>query len=512
MQLFGFEIKRKNEENKNIRSFAEPNNEDGAVSVSAAGGAVSSFIDLEGTAKSEAELVQKYRTMMQQPEVQMAVDDIVNEAINITFDQKAVECVTDDLELPDNIKRRIREEFDNVIKLLDFSNYGYDIFSKWYVDGRLNYHLMIDEKQPKKGIQELRYIDPRKIRKIREFDRDRRDTTGNNALLKVIKNEYYIYNDKGFNNVASANVSQGYDLNSANSTGLRIAKDSIINCNSGILNENSTLVLSHLHKAYKPLNQLRIMEDAVVIYRISRAPERRIFYIDVGNLPKMKAEQYLRDMMTKHKNRTVYDMSTGEVKDDRRHMSMTDDFWLPRREGGRGTEITTLPGGQNLGELEDVEYFQKRLYKSLNVPISRLESDAGFSLGRASEISRDEVKFSKFVRRLRGRFSILFDKILEKQLILKGVIAPEEWASIQSNLRYDFMTDNHFEELKKSEVLQNRLQILRDIDEYKGEYYSKEWIRKNVLYMTESEIEEVDKQISEEGPDEDEVDPGGSTE
>jgi hypothetical protein len=497
MELFGFEIKRKKEENPNVKSFAEPNNEDGAVNVAAAGGAVSSFIDLEGTAKSEAELVQKYRTMLQQPEVQQAVDDIINETVNITFDQKPVECVTDDLDLPDNIKKKIREEFDNVLKLLDFSNTGYDTVQKWYVDGRLNYHVMIDEKQPKKGIQELRYIDPRKLRKIREFAKEKVGTNNNNGFIKKIKNEYYIYNDKGFHNTAG-NVGSGYDVNNTNATGLRIAKDSIVNCNSGVLNENNSLVLSHLHKAIKPLNQLRMMEDAVVIYRISRAPERRVFYIDVGNLPKMKAEQYLRDMMTKHKNRLVYDMTTGEVRDDRRHMSMTDDFWLPRREGGRGTEISTLPGGQNLGEMEDVLYFQKRLFKALNVPISRLESDSGFSLGRASEISRDEIKFAKFVRRLRARFSILFDKILEKQLVLKGVIAPEEWAEIQSNLRYDFMIDNHFEELKDSEILQNRLQILRDIDEYKGEYFSKEWIRKKVLFMTEDEIEEIEKQMDDE--------------
>jgi len=438
--------------------------------------------------------------MMQQPEVQMAVDDIINEAINISYENSVVECVTDSIDLPDNIKKKIREEFDNVLKLLDFANYGYDIFSKWYVDGRINYHVMIDEKQPKKGIQELRYIDPRKIRKVREYEKEKIQSKngGNGAFFKRIKNEYYIYNDKGFHNSSATNIGQGYDYNNTNAQGLKIAKDSIINCNSGILNENSTLVLSHLHKAHKPLNQLRIMEDAVVIYRISRAPERRIFYIDVGNLPKMKAEQYLRDMMTKHKNRLVYDASTGEVRDDRRHMSMTDDFWLPRREGGRGTEITTLPGGQNLGELEDVEYFQKRLYKSLNVPVSRMESDTGFSLGRASEISRDEVKFSKFIKRLRARFSIIFDKALEKQLILKGVIAPEEWPAIQSNIRYDFMSDNHFEELKKSEILQNRLGILRDIDEFKGEYYSKDWIRKNVLFMSENDIEDIDQQIEDE--------------
>ena len=502
MELFGFEIKRKKEENENIRSFTEPQNEDGAVNVAAAGGAVSSFIDLEGTAKSEAELVQKYRTMMQQPEVQQAVDDIVNEAVIITDDDKPVTCVTDDLELSDNVKEKIRDEFDNCLKLLDFSNYGYDIFSKWYVDGRLNYHVMIDEKQPKKGIMELRYIDPRKIRKIREFDKEKANVTNNNGFLKRIKNEYYIYNDKGFHMQGASNISQGYDVGNVNAAGLRIAKDSIINCNSGILNENNTLVLSHLHKAYKPLNQLRMMEDAVVIYRISRAPERRIFYIDVGNLPKMKAEQYLRDMMAKHKNRLVYDMNTGEVRDDRRHMSMTDDFWLPRREGGKGTEITTLPGGQNLGELEDVEYFQKRLFKALNVPISRMEADNGFSLGRASEISRDEVKFSKFIRRLRARFSILFDKILEKQLILKGIITPEEWPVIKQNLRYDFMVDNHFDELKQAEILSNRLQILRDIDEYRGTYYSKQWVQSNVLYMSEDEIKEIEKQMEEEGADE----------
>jgi hypothetical protein len=497
MELFGFEIKRRKEENKNVQSFTEPANDDGAVNVSAAGGAVSSFIDLEGTAKSEAELVQKYRGMIAQPEVQQAVDDIVNELVNISSSEKPIECVTDDLDLPDNIKKRIREEFDTVLKLLDFSNQGYDTVQKWYVDGRVNYHVMIDESAPKKGIQELRFVDPRKLRKVREYAKDKAGTNGNNGFTKRVKNEYFIYNDKGFHK-NSGQISQGFDLNNSNQTGLRIAKDSIVNCNSGVLNENNTLVLSHLHKAMKPLNQLRMMEDAVVIYRISRAPERRIFYIDVGNLPKMKAEQYLRDMMTKHKNRLTYDMTTGDVRDDRRHMSMTDDFWLPRREGGRGTEITTLPGGQNLGEMEDVLYFQKRLYKALNVPISRLESDTGFSLGRASEISRDEIKFGKFIRRLRARFSILFDKILEKQLILKGVIAPEEWAAIQSAIRYDYMVDNHFEELKESEMLQNRLQILRDIDEYKGEYFSKNWIRKKVLFMNEDEIEDIDKQIDDE--------------
>jgi len=445
--------------------------------------------------------------MLQQPEVSQAVDDIVNEAICVSTDNKVVECITDDLELADNIKKKIREEFDTILKLLDFSNNGYETFQKWYVDGRINYHIMIDVKSPKKGIQELRYIDPRKIRKIREYDNTKIGSKDNNVTSKKVKNEYYIYSEKGFNNIAGNQAQQfNNDGTQSGLNGLKIAKDSIVNANSGMLNESSTLVLSHMHKAYKPLNQLRMMEDAVVIYRISRAPERRIFYIDVGNLPKMKAEQYLRDMMTKHKNRLVYDMATGDVKDDRRHMSMTDDFWLPRREGGRGTEITTLPGGQNLGELDDVLYFQKRLYKALNVPASRMESDAGFSLGRASEISRDEIKFSKFISRLRARFSTLFDKLLEKQLILKGVITPDDWPKIAANLRYDFMSDNHFEELKTSEILRERLGILRDIDDYTGKYYSQDWVRKNVLYMSEDDIESMDKEIEDEEEKEPEED------
>ena len=503
MELFGFSIKRKQDENKNIPSFVRPNEEDGSVNIAATGTGVSSFLDMDGTAKSEAELVQKYRTMLQQPEVSQAVDDIVNEAICITDDQKVVECVTDDLELTDGIKKKIREEFETVLKLLDFSNSGYETFQKWYVDGRINYHVMIDVTAPRKGIQELRYIDPRKIRKVREYETDRSQNSQDNKFTpKVVKNEYYIYSEKGFNNLGGTSGSQLQMASTNTATnGLKIAKDSIVSANSGLLNETSTLILSHLHKAYKPLNQLRMMEDAVVIYRISRAPERRIFYIDVGNLPKLKAEQYLRDMMVKHKNRLVYDMATGDVKDDRRHMSMTDDFWLPRREGGRGTEITTLPGGQNLGELDDVLYFQKRLYKSLNVPISRMESDTGFSLGRASEISRDEIKFAKFVTRLRNRFSTLFDKLLEKQLVLKGIITPEEWPAIQAALRYDFMIDNHFDELKSSEMLRERLGLLRDIDDYVGKYYSSDWVRKNVLQMTEDEIEEMKKEIEENDAD-----------
>ena len=502
VQLFGFEIRRKDEakDRQNVRSFADPVNDEGAISV-AAGSTQSTFVDLDGTAKTEAELVNRYRAMLQQPEVQAAVDDIVNEAINITEDEKPIECVTDDIDMPENIKKKIREEFDNILKLLDFSNQGYEIFSRWYVDGRLYYHIMIDETAPKKGIQELRYIDPRKIRKIREFERERAAVAGQIPLKKV-KSEYYLYSDKGYD-VNSTNVVNTLD----SMQGLKIAKDSIINCNSGVLNEKNTIILSHLHKAYKPLNQLRMMEDAAVIYRISRAPERRVFYIDVGNLPKIKAEQYLREMMVNHKNKLVYDASTGEMRDDRKFMTITDDFWLPRREGNRGTEITTLPGGQNLGEMDDIAYFQKKLYKSLNVPISRLEPETGFSLGRASEISRDEVKFAKFVRRLRIRFSILFDKALEKQLVLKGIIKPEEWDLIKDKIRYDYQLDNHFEELKQSEIIRDRMSVLDEVNNYVGVYYSKEWVRKNILHLSEDEIDEIKKQIEDEVEEEPETAP-----
>lgn len=508
-ELFGFKITRKQEENDNIKSFVEPPNEEGALNVTAAGGAVSSYLDMEGTARSEAQLVQRYRSMYQQPEVEQAIDDIVNEAINITEDEKSVECVTDDLELSDNVKKRIRDEFDEILKLLDFSNQGYDIFQKWYIDGRMNYHIMIDEANPSQGIKELRYVDSRKLRKIREYERSNIGTAGNTGFVKKIKNEYYIYNEKGFDGqVGPVNPSS---MDHQATTGLRIAKDSIVHCNSGLMNENNTLVLSHIHRAYKPLNQLRMMEDAVVIYRLVRAPERRVFYIDVGNLTKIKAEQYIRDMMAKHKNRLVYDINTGEVRDDRRHISMTDDFWLPRREGGRGTQIDTLQAGENLGNIEDIVYFQRRLFKSLKVPITRLDSETGFSLGRSNEITRDEVKFGKFIRRLRIRFSILFDRILEKQLILKGIITPDEWASIQQALRYDFKSDNYFEELKQAEILRERLTILRDVNDYVGKYYSKQWVRSKVLYMSEDEIDTIKKEIEMEKKEEPDPEEDGNS-
>ena len=495
MKLFGFEIKRKEEEPV---SFAQPINDDGAVVVTAAetasGHAYGTFVDLEGTAKNEAELVTKYRNLLIQPECSRAVDDIVNETIVVNEGRKVVECVTDDIKHPESIKKKIRDEFEEVLTLLDFSNKGYEIFQKWYVDGRSYYHAIVDEQKSKEGIQELRYIDPRKIRKIKEVEKIKE----NGFEVQKLKNEYYLFTEKSFMTTNSYNVN-----NTAH--GIKIAKDSIIHVTSGLVNENNTLVLSHMHKSIKPVNQLRMLEDAAVIYRISRAPERRIFYIDVGNLPKVKAEQYLRDMMTKHKNKLVYDATTGEVRDDRKFMTMLEDFWLPRREGGRGTEITTLPGGQNLGEIEDILYFQKKLYQSLNVPIGRMDSENVFNIGRSQEITRDEVKFSKFIVRLRARFSDLFNSILEKQLILKGIVSYEDWVEIKNTIRYNFMEDNHFQELKEGEILRQRTEILRDMEEYVGKYYSQEWVRKNVLRQTEDDIKEIDKQIKSE-PDPDDED------
>ena len=495
-ELFGFEIKRKTDVLPQTQeapvSFVPKENEDGAVVV-AEGGAYGTYVDLEGSIKTEAELVTKYRDMAQHSEVDMAIDDIVNDTIVNNPDEKTVQLNLDDIEYTDKIKKMIQAEFDNILELLYFNSLSYDVFRRWYVDGRLYYHIIIDEKNPNQGIQELRYIDPRKIRKIKEIKK-KKIKANSNVTVTEDGAEYYIFNDKGFQKTAGNNT--GYVSNSQQ--GLKIAKDSICHVTSGLLNVNGDLVVSHLHKAIKPLNQLRTMEDSLVIYRISRAPERRIFYIDVGNLPKMKAEQYLRDIMTRFKNRLVYDSSTGEVRDDRKFMTMLEDFWLPRREGGKGTEITTLPGGQNLGQIEDIVYFQQKLYKSLNVPVSRLDPSQVYTIGRATEITRDEVKFGKFIQRLRVKFSALFMKLLERQLILKGVITSEDWPHMKENVRFKFAEDNHFAELRQTEVLRDRLSMLRDIDDYAGKYYSHEWIRKNILRQSDEDIEEMDEQINQE--------------
>ena len=486
IELFGFRIGRDNDvaekQAVQIPSFAPPPNLDGAMEV-APGGAYGTYVDLEGTAKNEAELVTRYREMSMYPECESAVDDVVNEAIISNEHDDPVSLNLDKLEQPDSIKKRIEEEFNEILTLLDFNSMAYEIFRRWYIDGRLFYHIMIDTAQPRKGIQELRYIDPRRIRKIRQPIKRTPVVGQNSKLIAPPYEEYYLFNPAG---LSSGTLTQG----------VKISKDAICYVHSGLLDARNRMVLSHLHKAIKPLNQLRMLEDAVVIYRLARAPERRIFYIDVGNLPKAKAEQYVRDMMVRHKNRLVYDANNGEIKDARKFMTMLEDYWLPRREGGRGTEITTLPGGENLGQMDDVDYFRKKLYKSLSVPISRLEPDGQFSLGRSGEITRDEVKYAKFVERLRDRFTHLFDYLLEIQLLLKGVMTREEWKDMKKDIKYDFQRDNYYAEIKEQDMINNRLAVLGVVDAYAGKYYSVEWIRKNVLRQTEDEMKEIDQQMA----------------
>jgi hypothetical protein len=489
IELFGFRIGRDNDSAEKqavqVPSFAPPPNLDGAMEV-APGGAYGTYVDLEGTAKNEAELVTRYREMSMYPECESAVDDVVNEAIISNEHDDPVALNLDKLEQPESIKKKIREEFDEIVRLLDFNTTAYEIFRRWYIDGRLFYHIMIDTAQPRKGIQELRYIDPRRIRKIRQPIKRTPVVGQNSKLIAPPYEEYYLFNPAG---LSSGTLTQG----------VKISKDAICYVHSGLLDARNRMVLSHLHKAIKPLNQLRMLEDAVVIYRLARAPERRIFYIDVGNLPKAKAEQYVRDMMVRHKNRLVYDANNGEIKDARKFMTMLEDYWLPRREGGRGTEITTLPGGENLGQMDDVDYFRKKLYKSLSVPISRLEPDGQFSLGRSGEITRDEVKYAKFVERLRDRFTHLFDNLLEIQLLLKGVMTREEWKDMKNDIKYDFQRDNYYAEIKEQDMMNNRLAVLGVVDAYVGKYYSIEWIRKNVLRQTEDEMKEMDSQMAAEG-------------
>ena len=493
IELFGFTIGRtqKEQEAKDKVSFALPSLEDGSLDISGpAGGAYGTYLDMDGAAKNESDLIRKYRQMALFPEAELAVDDIVNEAVVADREQNPVNINLANVNLSLDIKDKILENFHEVINLLNFNETGYDTFKKWYVDGRIYYHIIIDQSNPKRGILELRPIDALKIKKIRQIIPPR-EGYDSPTMPKV--EEYFIFNEIG--------IDAKYGSSSA-ANHIKIAPDSIAYCHSGLLSEDKKLVLSYLHKAIKPLNQLRMIEDAVVIYRISRAPERRIFYIDVGNLPKMKAEQYLRDIMTRYKNKMVYDANSGEVRDDRRHQSMLEDYWLPRREGGRGTEITTLPGGENLGELADIEYFQKKMYKALNVPSSRLEQESGFTLGRAQEISRDEVKFSRFVERLRGRFNNLFHTCLEKQLILKGILTLNDWRSISKNVHYEWQTDSHFAELKEAEMLQERLNLLQSMnfaDEIVGNFYSKDYIRKRILKQTQEEIDQMDREIEQEG-------------
>lgn len=508
MKLFGFSITRSDdsETGKNTPvSFVEPINDDGAITVGGSlGGFYTSMLDMEGSAKTESELITRYRNLSMQPEITQAVDEIVNEAINVdTYDQ-VVEIVLDDTDIPDKIQDKVREEFENILALMDFTNAGYDIFSKFYVDGRLNYHVMINENDLKKGIAELRYVDPRKLKLIREMTKSRAGTGEAAIPTKQVKNEFYIFSENGFGGSGSGS-------GGGPNQGVKIAKDSIARVTSGIVTEDNSMVLSHLHPTMKPLNQLRMLEDATVIYTLTRAPERRIFYIDVGNLPKNKAEQYLRDMMTRHKNKLQYNSSTGEITDGRKMMTMTEDFWFPRRGGERTTEVDTLAGGsaQALSTDENLQYFQRKLYKALRVPLSRLEPEAMYSFGRVSEITRDELKFGKFIRRIRSRFANIFVQLLEKQLVLKGIMNPDDFAQIKNDIRFDFVKENYFEELKTAEILRERMATLTEIEEYKGVYYSKAWIQKNVLQMSEDDIKEIEQEISDEaaaGGDDSDID------
>jgi Bacteriophage T4-like portal protein (Gp20) len=485
--LFGFTISREKEEQEQSeqQSFTPPSQDDGALTITSAA-YYGTYVDLDGTAKNEVELISRYREMAMQPEIESAIDDIVNEAICQDDDGKIIEIVLDDLKQPEKIKAAIKAEFQTILRLMNYKKMAQDIFRRYYVDGRLYYHVIIDREAPQEGIKELRYIDPRRLRKVREMKKQKDERTGA-EIMKVV-NEYYIYNDK---------VVTGSSSNFG-PVGVRITTDSIVSIVSGLMDSRRAVVLSYLHKAIKPLNQLRMIEDATVIYRISRAPERRIFYIDVGNLPKLKAEQYLRDIMVKYKNKLVYDANTGEVRDDRKFMSMMEDFWLPRREGGKGTEITTLPGGQNLGELEDVKYFQKKLYGALCVPVSRLESNQGFSIGRVAEVTRDELKFNKFVERMRNKFSEVFDHALRVQCVLKGICTDDEWTQFKEHISYDFIKDNNFSELKEAELMKERLTLLGSIDPYTGRYFSQAWIQRNVLRMNDDEIDEMTKEMEQE--------------
>ena len=496
-ELFGYELKRK--EAAKAKSFVAPSDEEGTLDIAGGAGFFSQYVNLDKVAKNDWDLIRKYRTTSEAPECDQAIEDIINEAVTADERDTSVKLDLDLVPLSASIKKKIIAEFGEILRLLDWKYKGHDIFRRWYIDGRIFYHKLVDEKAPRKGISEVRYIDPKFIKKVRviEKGKDVSKKSGNTIDLVQKTEEFFIFNDAGvYPGMTSFN-----GPSTQNSQGLKIAPDAIVYVTSGIYNPTTKQVYGYLQKAIKPTNQLRMMEDALVIYRISRAPERRIFYIDVGNLPKPKAEAYLKDVMSRYRNKVVYDGSTGEVKDDRNQMSMLEDFWLPRREGGRGTEITTLPGGQNLGEMQDVTYFQEKLYRSLNIPVSRLMTDSGFNMGRASEITRDEIKFTKFIQRLRKRFCGLFADLLKTQLVLKGILTVEDWEEIRESIIYDFNDDNHFYEMKEGELLKDRVEQLAGVSDYIGTYFSIEWIRKNVLHQTQLEMDEIDRQIDDERKD-----------
>ena len=485
LKLFGFELKRaedkqKEEKKKKLQSVVTPTDPDGAGYVTASGSHYGQFIDMDGNqAKDNRQLVLKYRGVAVHPEVDAAIEDIVNEAIVGSENEAPVELNLDNVDAPDNIKKTMIDEFNKLIGMMKFTEMGTDIFRSYYIDGRLYHHLIVNESQPKLGIQDIRNIDATKIRKVKNVKYKKDPATGAKIVDKI--EEFYIFQEKTGSN-----------------QGVRLSPDSVSYVTSGLMDPTKKTVVSYLHKALKPINQLRMMEDSLVIYRLARAPERRIFYIDVGNMPRGKSEAYMKDIMTRYRNKLVYDASTGELKDDRKHMSMLEDFWLPRREGGRGTEITTLPGGQNLGELEDVKYFQKKLYRSLNVPESRLESESSFNIGRSAEITRDEVKFQKFIVRLRKKFTDLFNDLLKTQLILKGVISIDEWDEFKEHIQYSFIADNYFSEMKEKEVMNERMGLMQQMDPFVGKYFSLEYMRRYILKQTDAEFGEIDEQMANE--------------
>ena len=480
LKLFGWEIKKASrKDEKLLPSIVPPVDEDGAGYVTSAGAHYGTYVDINGDndLKDDISLIRQYRGVSQHPEVDDAIENIVNEAISSSSNEQSVALILDKVEAPDSIKKQIIEEFDNVFSMLNFNELGHDIFKRWYIDGRMYHHLVVDEKNLKAGIQEIRPIDALKIRKVKQIEKAKDPLTGV-AIIKKVE-EFFIYQDKPGNQ----------------QSGVKLSVDSVSYVTSGLLDDNRRKVVSHLNKALKPINQLRMMEDSLVIYRLARAPERRIFYIDVGNLPKGKAEEYMKNIMSRYRNKLVYDANTGAIKDDRKHMSMLEDFWLPRREGGRGTQIETLPGGANLGDIEDIIYFQKRLFRSLNVPVARLEQETQFSLGRSTEISRDEVKFQKFIDRVRTRFSHIFYNILKKQLLIKQIITEEDWEEWKSDIIVDYVKDNHFAELQEAEMLRDRLGSLDQMAQYIGQYFSKEWVMKNVLQFDDDDIKQMKKEI-----------------
>ena len=502
-KLFGFSIEDNESLSPGAVSPIPPNNEDG-VDHYASSGFFGSYVDLEGVYKTEFELIKRYREMALHPEVDSAIEDIVNEAIVSDSNDSPVEIELSNLNASDGIKDKIRKEFKYILDLLDFDKKAHEIYRNWYIDGRIYYHKIIDLKNPQEGIQELRYIDAMKMRYIRQEKKKEGDKATELRRLNTFQrnenpmdyefpelDEYFVYNPKV--QFPTANPSQ-----TGQGKGIKMTKDSVVYCTSGLVDRNKGNTLSYLHKSIKALNQLRMIEDSLVIYRLSRAPERRIFYIDVGNLPKVKAEQYLRDVMMRYRNKLVYNADTGEIRDDKKYMAMLEDFWLPRREGGRGTEISTLPGGQNLGEITDIEYFKKKLFRALNVPPSRMDGEGGFNLGRSSEILRDELKFTKFVGRLRKRFSNMFNDMLKTQLILKNIITPEDWERMSEHIQYDFLYDNHFSELKETELMNERLALLQTAEPYVGKYYSQDYVRRKILRQTDVEIIEQDKLIDKE--------------